>query len=722
MSVDNEKKNTQEEKNDKTKFIARSQKIGPEKNVEKSKIEPVSVKEINKEDNRNDKSHTKRPESKTAHPSTRTEVNTAVTGENNSPGYQTLEKGHLVKNRYVIDSLIGHGGLCDVYRAKDKVLESSGVASPFVALKVLQHEYIDQPETARMLIREAQHTQTLSHPNIIRVFDFGVDNKIYFIVMEYLDGETIEQLIQRSRPNGLAFPNAKVLLNQILDALIYAHSLDIVHADLKPANIMIDSAGTVKLLDFGVSKTERLKQDQYAAKRKVDDHQVLGYTPNYASLNIISGNKPCRQDDLFAFACIAYELLSCKHPYNRTPIDLAKKNAIPLKKPSGFPNTLWPDIKTILTDTSGQYKLSAESLKQRLNQNNRSKYAIAALIVLGLSTSLGVAHHLNSQIVQLEETNRQLAHSLQTQQQIINSQPESVFELSASDTIHPVLRAGLLRHHKQTLLATFEQQIDEILNQSNNEYPDYDQVESVLKHAAIYYPDSHKLELLNLDMRSSKRSTLLSIERHINSVLEKGQYDAQQDGKSIVDLHNDLHSIQQNYPLTPSSLATEVFYQNIDQAIEVKDSVRLTELLAVGGTFFSTNEISRKKLQNARVFNEAVIAIDSWQKQPSNSDKVKYPSEAVIILYGDRLSEIYQNLEKAATVSALDQVVVDIEELAREFPMDIPNISDLRFQTANKYLKFSDMLLKKRQSVSARNAMKKANELLQQVDSTDFRG
>ncbi|ELV8605579.1 serine/threonine protein kinase, partial [Vibrio vulnificus] len=200
-------------------------------------------------------------------------------------------------------------------------------------------------------------------------------------------------------------------------------------------------------------------------------------------------------------------------------------------------------------------------------------YAIAALIVLGLSTSFGVAYHLNSQIVQLEEANRQLTHSLQTQQQIINSQPESVFELSASDTIHPVLRAGLLRHHKQTLLAKFEQQIDEILNQSNNEYPDYDQVESVLKHAAIYYPDSHKLELLNLDMRSSKRSTLLSIERHINAVLEKGQYDAKQDGKSIVDLNNDLNSIQKNYPLTPSSLALEVFEQNLIDAIEQRNSI-----------------------------------------------------------------------------------------------------------------------------------------------------
>ncbi len=236
--------------------------------------------------------------------------------------------GETVKNRYEIESLIGHGGLCDVFLAKDKILESSGADVPYVALKVLQKEYASQPETARMLIREAQQTQKLSHPNIIRVYDFGVDGEIYFLVMEYVDGETLEGLIQRSRPDGLKYNATLSILNQTLDALSYAHSLGVVHADLKPANIILTSEGKVKLLDFGVSKTHQLKHDQYAAKRKSQDTDTLGYTPNYASLDILSGKEPKQSDDLFAFFCITFELLSCKHPYGRTPVNEALKKAL----------------------------------------------------------------------------------------------------------------------------------------------------------------------------------------------------------------------------------------------------------------------------------------------------------------------------------------------------------------------------------------------------------
>ncbi|CAE6939249.1 Protein tyrosine kinase [Vibrio sp. B1FIG11] len=149
-----------------------------------------------------------------------------------------------------------------------------------------------------MLIREAQQTQKLSHPNIIRVYDFGVDGDIYFLVMEYVDGETLESLIQRSRPDGLRYNAALSILNQTLDALSYAHSLGVVHADLKPANVILTSEGKVKLLDFGVSKTQQLKHDQYAAKRKSQDTDTLGYTPNYASLDILSAKEPKFSDDL----------------------------------------------------------------------------------------------------------------------------------------------------------------------------------------------------------------------------------------------------------------------------------------------------------------------------------------------------------------------------------------------------------------------------------------
>lgn len=249
---------------DKTKIVKtqkRENAIEPAKNVNKQD----SAENINETDTKlSQKENTIPPINKSDNKNTK---NKSVINSNLI--------GQTVKNRYEIESILGHGGLCDVYLAKDKILESSGSESPYVALKVLQKEFASQPETARMLIREAQQTQRLSHPNVIRVFDFGVDGDIYFLVMEYIDGETLESLIQRSRPNGLKYHAMLSILNQILDALSYAHSLGVVHADLKPANVILTSEGHVKLLDFGVSKTHQIKQDQYAAKRKTEDLETL---------------------------------------------------------------------------------------------------------------------------------------------------------------------------------------------------------------------------------------------------------------------------------------------------------------------------------------------------------------------------------------------------------------------------------------------------------------
>ncbi|KXI21214.1 protein kinase domain-containing protein [Photobacterium sanguinicancri] len=122
----------------------------------------------------------------------------------------------VIKGRYRIESRIGNGGMCNVYRATDLLLEAAGVANPFVAIKALQNEFINQPDAAKVLIHEAQTTQKLSHPNIIRVYDFGIDKKVYYIVMEYLDGETLDVVIQRSRPHGLPYKRAIPLLDQMM--------------------------------------------------------------------------------------------------------------------------------------------------------------------------------------------------------------------------------------------------------------------------------------------------------------------------------------------------------------------------------------------------------------------------------------------------------------------------------------------------------------------------
>lgn len=630
--------------------------------------------------------------------------------------HSTLTPGHLVKGRYIIDALIGHGGLCDVYRAKDKVLESSGSHNPYVALKVLQSEYIDQPETARMLIREAQHTQTLSHPNIIRVFDFGVDNKTYFIVMEYLDGETVEQLIQRSRPSGLPYHKAKIIFNQILDALIYAHSLDIVHADLKPANIMIESNGNVKILDFGVSKMEKIKQDQYSAKRKDDDNSVMGYTPNYASLNILAGNKATREDDIFAFACIAYELVSCKHPYNRTTADIALKKALNLTKPASLPFLAWRPLRKILSCSTNHNPLSANELKQRLNCAVTPKFAIAASSLLWLVAITLLINYYDQKLSSINQVAKKQADQINYQQVLLNTPPEDVLELTQSDNLQPIVRDGLMRYHQDALLSHFETQIDEILNASEMEYPDYNKVESVLKDAARYYPDSHRLEILTLDIRSSKRSTLLAIERQLNSMLEKAHYTAIEDEKSVTDLYKKFSAIHADYSFEPSSLASEVFGQKLKQALIQRDAQALNTLINIGNTFFSSSDTHEENLSISNQMKEAIEEMSDYLTDKDKGNSPDYPYEAARILYKNEFENLYRRIKNASALNTLDRIVTEIDKLAKELPSNFSDISDLRFQASDKYLKLSDSLLKKRESKNARRAIQKANELLRQVD------
>ncbi|MGR5235974.1 serine/threonine-protein kinase [Vibrio alfacsensis] len=625
--------------------------------------------------------------------------------------------GETIKNRYDIESLIGHGGLCDVYLAKDKILESTGADMPYVALKILQKEFASQPETARMLIREAQKTQKLSHPNIIRVYDFGVDGEVYFLVMEYVDGETLENLIQRSRPDGLKYQSTLSILNQTLDALSYAHSLGVIHADLKPANIILTSEGTVKLLDFGVSKTQQLKHDQYAAKRKVQDTDTLGYTPNYASLDILSGKDPRFNDDLFAFCCITYELLSCKHPYSRTPVNEALKKNIKVKKPANIPFSKWSLFSQVFTKGSAPSQLTAGRIKQHIN---KSRWPTYSGIAASLAICVGLAGVYQQQQVKISDLERALTsrgETIESSERLLNTLPENTKALiDNQQDLHPVIKAGFLRLYKPLLLGEFESQIDDVLNSDVTTFPNYDQIESILHQAQVYYPDSHKIEVLALDIQSSKHSTLLSIARQINSQLEKSVYTEQEGSKSIYDLKKELHQIHQAYPFTPSSLASEVFGQHLDTALQMRDAAALVTLIKVGDTFFAHTDEHKQNLAKSAALKDAVLEMKLYESAKESDTPLEFPAEAARILFQEEFEGLHHRLKQAKTTVTLDRLVKDINQLSANFPSGFQDINDLRFQTADKYLQFSDILLNKRKSKSARRAMKKANELLKRAE------
>ena len=156
-----------------------------------------------------------------------------------------IAKGQLINDRYEIQRLIGEGGMANVYLAKDTILDRK------VAVKVLRGDLAGDEKFVRRFQREALSASSLSHPNIVEIYDVGEDEGNFYIVMEYIEGKTLKQLIKKR--GVLSLPETMDIMLQLLDALATAHDSYIIHRDIKPQNIMIKESGLVKITDFGIA-------------------------------------------------------------------------------------------------------------------------------------------------------------------------------------------------------------------------------------------------------------------------------------------------------------------------------------------------------------------------------------------------------------------------------------------------------------------------------------
>src|SRR5215470_14973970 len=154
----------------------------------------------------------------------------------------------VLANRYALGGLIGRGGMADVYVATDQLLDRQ------VAVKILGAEYAARPDEVERFRREAQSAARLNHPNIVAVYDWGTDHGTPYIVMEYVPGHTLRDLIRTY--GHLAPEDAVPIAADVADALGYAHDNGVVHRDVKPANVLVTSDGQVKVADFGIARAE----------------------------------------------------------------------------------------------------------------------------------------------------------------------------------------------------------------------------------------------------------------------------------------------------------------------------------------------------------------------------------------------------------------------------------------------------------------------------------
>ncbi len=209
--------------------------------------------------------------------------------------------GEVIAERYDLEELIDHGGMSSVYRGHDRLLERT------VALKVLHAHFGDDAEYVERFRREARAVAQLSHPNIVTVIDRGSSDGHQFIVFEFVDGENLKQLVERIGP--MPVDRVLELGIQIADALAFAHAHDLVHRDVKPQNVLLDSAGDAKVTDFGIARSLDVERGV------TQTGTVLG-TSNYLSPEQAAGEPVTPATDVYSLGIVLYELLTGEVPFH----------------------------------------------------------------------------------------------------------------------------------------------------------------------------------------------------------------------------------------------------------------------------------------------------------------------------------------------------------------------------------------------------------------------
>ncbi len=269
--------------------------------------------------------------------------------------------GKLISGRYLIESLIGSGGMANVYKAYDNMLGRT------VALKVLKAEHRGDMEFVRRFEREARAVLTLSHENIVRSYAVGEDGDISYIVLEYVEGSTLKELIKSDGPIS---PKVAVSITaQVLDALAHAHESGIIHRDIKPQNVIITPRGKAKLTDFGIAR------DVAATTRTYAGSNVVMGSVHYISPEQARGDDVTAASDIYSCAIMLFEMLTGKVPFGGdNSVAIALKH---LQEDITPPVEINPKIPRALSDVivkaaSKEISLRYQSAKQMKSDLLRS--------------------------------------------------------------------------------------------------------------------------------------------------------------------------------------------------------------------------------------------------------------------------------------------------------------------------------------------------------------
>jgi len=268
--------------------------------------------------------------------------------------------GHTLGGRYELLARVGGGGMALVYKARDILLNR------FVAVKVLRQQFMHDEEFIRRFRREAQAAASLSHPNIVSIYDVGQEDDAHYIVMEFVDGNNLNEIIRERAP--LQVEEAVRIASQICDALDHAHHNQIIHRDIKPHNILIGKNGRVKVTDFGIARA-------VTSSTITQTGSVVGsvhyFSPEHAK-GVTTGEK----SDIYSLGIVIYQMLTGRLPFlGESPISVALKH---LQEPFEEPRLVNPHIPQSVENV----------ILRAMRKNQQERYSSAKAMLADLETCL----------------------------------------------------------------------------------------------------------------------------------------------------------------------------------------------------------------------------------------------------------------------------------------------------------------------------------------------
>ena len=256
--------------------------------------------------------------------------------------------GAVLRRRFELVEELGRGGMGVVFKALDRLKAEARDRQPYVALKILNEEFRDHPDGFTALQREAKRANMVPHPNVIQIYDFDRDGDHVYLTMEYLKGRPLDDLMSTEFRGGIALRKAWPIIHSIGAALECGHTHGIIHCDLKPSNVFLCDDGRIKVLDFGIARRVPVVGRDTVITVFDPGKRLGALTTSFASLEMLLGQPADPRDDIYALACLTYELLAGAHPFSPPDARQALEHGLAPQRLSALTGTQWRGLRQAL--------------------------------------------------------------------------------------------------------------------------------------------------------------------------------------------------------------------------------------------------------------------------------------------------------------------------------------------------------------------------------------